>query len=380
MDARNSMNDEPIYHQRTWELLGKKAAGEADENELEELQELLKGQKENAQYMMNVMDYYWKSVQKASEPEEISNVSEQYQKEVMDKIALENQARVVAMDHKKRWIWAAAILLCLIGSWFVYHNVVKPGREMNIVITKNGSKTKVTLPDGTQVWLNVGSKLTYPNDFKHVSKREITLSGEAYFNVKHDADCPFIIHTDDLDIKDLGTIFNVRAYPKDHVTEATLISGSIEIILRDNPYRKLKLKPHEKVSYYDECSGFKLQKDKQSPSKEQDTKKLHSLKQVPARLEVTAVRPMVLGKKDTIVVETAWIKNQMVFRSEDFSHLAERMERWYNVKINIHDEAIKKYTFTGIFQGETLEQALKELQMIRPFQYRINKNEVIIAK
>lgn len=373
-----------MNYSRLWELLGKKTAGEATEKELAELQDLLKEQNEDAQYMLNVMDSYWKATTQASESQKINDITLLRKKETLDKLGFSKEEQPVILNspfvkNKRRWILAAAAVACLIGGWFVYQTVSEPEKDMNVVVTKNGSKTKVALPDGTEVWLNAGSKLSYPSDFKHVPNREITLEGEAYFDVKHNASQPFIIHTDDLDIKDLGTAFNVKAYPKDNVTEATLISGSIEVILRDNPGRKLILKPHEKVSYYEGHAGFELQNGRSDPDKK-EIKELHPLKHIPDRLEVTGIQPMVLDdNKDTVVVETAWMNNQMIFRSEDFSHLAERMERWYNVKIYIRDEAVKKYTFTGIFEGETLEQALKELQMIRPFQYQLKKNEVLIS-
>jgi ferric-dicitrate binding protein FerR (iron transport regulator) len=78
---------------------------------------------------------------------------------------------------------------------------------MNIVMVKDGSRKKVSLPDGSEVWLNGGSRLIYSKGLGHCNAREVTLSGEGYFKVKHYEDCPFIIHTDYLDIKDLGTVF-----------------------------------------------------------------------------------------------------------------------------------------------------------------------------
>src|SRR5690606_4757825 len=101
-----------------------------------------------------------------------------------------------------------------------------------------------------QVWLNADSRLSYPNDFQHGAEREVFLSGEAYFDVVHNAERPFIIHTQYLDIKDIGTAFNVKAYPDEDESEATLVTGAIKVSLHQNPDKSFILKPREKFVYY----------------------------------------------------------------------------------------------------------------------------------
>src|SRR5699024_2281168 len=123
-------------------------------------------------------------------------------------------------------------------------------RNLNTVTTKAGSKTKIMLPDGTKVWLNADSKLTYPNDFQHIPKREVTLVGEAYFKVKHDAEHPFVIHTKGLTVRDIGTEFNLKAYPDDENSSLSLIEGSVSVSLINDKDKDLILKPGEKVVYH----------------------------------------------------------------------------------------------------------------------------------
>jgi ferric-dicitrate binding protein FerR (iron transport regulator) len=365
---------------KIWALMGKKTAGEINENELLELNKLLNEEGQGIHYMTNVMEHYWESVNAAPENAGLLERSEQNKRKVIEGLVtrdyLQRIPLIGAIRRRKLWLSAAAVVILIITGGILYRTFNVPGTEMNIVATKNGSKTKITLPDGTQVWLNADSKLTYPNDFQHISTRQVTLSGEAFFEVIHDGNHPFVIHTRYLNIEDLGTSFNVRAYPNDGETEATLINGSITVSLRNDPGKNLLLKPGEKVLYYASDRKMSLLKD-EDPDKIQENKNIHSLKCAP-KLEVTHIKPLVVSAGDTVVAETAWMKNQLVFSSQKFSQLAHRLSRWYNVQVVIRDKRVENYTFTGIFEGETIEQALKELQMIRPFSFDIIKDKVII--
>src|SRR4030095_9403678 len=124
---------------------------------------------------------------------------------------------------------------------------VVASEAMSSVATKNGNRTKIVLPDGSQVWLNAGSNLDYNNLNFNKDVREVSLNGEAYFDVAKNAGKPFIIHTKKMDIKVLGTTFNVRSYSDEKITEAALIKGSIEVTLKDRKDQKIILKPNEKI-------------------------------------------------------------------------------------------------------------------------------------
>jgi len=144
-----------------------------------------------------------------------------------------------------RWLWiGAGIAAALIGFFlFVRTGDVKNDNNSskiagNVISTKPGSKSKVELPDGTQVWLNADSKLEYKGDFSG-KYREVSLSGEAYFDVVKDKSRPFLIHTSTIQVKVLGTAFNVRSYPADKTTETALIRGSVEITLNAHPDKKV---------------------------------------------------------------------------------------------------------------------------------------------
>lgn len=351
---------------RIWNLLVKKDRGTASKAELLELAQLLAGQPD-IQKMIEDLDSYWSSVAGAPESEQMKAMSDSNRLLAQTKLDLSGHRHTYNNRRTlKKLIAVVAIILTIIGTvTFVYLVVAHSTHNINIVRTKNGSKTEITLPDGSRVSMNGGSELSYPDNFKNSSTREVTICGEAYFDVKHDSSHPFIIHTQYLDIRDIGTVFNVRAYPNE-TSEATLISGSIEVNIRDKPETVLRLKPREKVIFAAD-----------TPASSASKPKSHPLSQ--GTLKVMKVAPIVGSSGDTIVPETAWTKNQLVFRSEAFGSLAGRMERWFNVKFYFINNDVRQYVFTGIFEAETLEESLRELQLSRPFNFTVTKDSVIIT-
>jgi transmembrane sensor len=123
---------------------------------------------------------------------------------------------------------AAAIVVLIAGMVFYLHTVKQSPAAPATIVAARGSKKFMQLPDGSKLWLNAGSRVVFSNGFT-AGNREMTLEGEAFFDVKHDEQHPFIIHTGRLDVRVLGTTLNVRAYPGDSTMETTLINGKVEI-------------------------------------------------------------------------------------------------------------------------------------------------------
>lgn len=360
---------------RIWELLAKRLSGEIQPSEVEELETLTRaGGQEGTEYMINVMKNYSDSIQNAPEHDSIRQTTRQRKEKAL--VRIEEEYAAMAFKEKKNfnWWYVAASVILLAGLFLFFSGPDSIQSSLNVVTTQNGSKSLVMLPDSTEVWLNAGSCLSYSSNFKDADVREVTLSGEAYFKVKHDVCHPFIIHTQYLNIKDLGTAFNVRAYPDENKCETTLIEGSITVSLKEDPGKNLHLKPGEKIMYF--VDKHKLVKNQEV---EEDIKKTAIQPITPThKLEVSRVSPVVIHPGDTVISEIAWLDNQLVFNNESFSELANRMNRFFDAKIEIKSRDVENYSFTGVFEGETLEQALNELQMIRPFRYTVNKNKVII--
>lgn len=352
--------------ERLWKLIVKRDSGEITSGELKELEYLLQ-RNETIKAAHTFIEEIWgKGISVADHPaDKVAGW-----KAVHKKI---NQIPNASKNNKKRFLKrftvAAAFAAIIVGSVSLYILVFsRKGmllngnvKGRNQVSTLLGSRSKVILPDGTKVWLNSGSKLTY-NDFSNASTREVTLSGEAFFQVIHDDEQPFIVHTNTIDVKDIGTSFVVKAYPEDDIFEATLIEGAVQVVDRRDTERRILLKPKEKIIIPLIDS---LQEPKLLEAQNNEREMVYKIDKV---------------KRDDhgLLPEIAWTQNKLVFNNEPFSQLAKRMERWYNVKICFEDSLIAQAPFTGIIENETLEQALKAMQFSKPFTYLMKDNKVWI--
>lgn len=262
----------------------------------------------------------------------------------------------------------AAIFFLFAGSiYFIYPKpepkaaVVAKNIDWETKEISKGAKSSMTLPDGTTVILNADSKIKFPKSFSGAT-REIYLSGEAFFDVSHDSTKPFIIHTDKMNIKVLGTQFNVRSYPLDSSYETTLIHGSVEVTLNDRPADRIILKPREKLIVSNSRQG----------------KAAASEISLPVHSELLVTNLHYISKTDSNVVETSWVDNKLVFLDESFANLAMDMERRYDVDIRFSNDVVRKYRFTGVFEKETIKEALDALKMIEKFNYKIEGTSVHI--
>jgi len=275
--------------------------------------------------------------------------------------------------HLKRFFAAAAALLILAAGIWLYavsgkknSSVTARVPKKSEIVTKNASKTNLVLPDGTKVWLNGGSKLSYDDTYGR-KLREVILVGEAFFDVTKNPEKPFIIHTRKMDIRVLGTAFNVMCYPDEKKVETSLLRGSIEVTLKDRPTEKIYLKPNEKLTLIDD-------KVVNSPGN-------NSRKIIPGTASaepMIAISHITYQAKDSSVIETSWLQNKLIFESETFEEVAKKMEKWYDVSIQFSDESVKNLHFTGTFEKETVSEALSAMQITTPFHYSISKKRLII--
>jgi ferric-dicitrate binding protein FerR (iron transport regulator) len=237
----------------------------------------------------------------------------------------------------------------------------------NEVSVSYGSKSRIVLPDGSVVNLNSGSILRYPADF-NANERGVFIEGEAFFDVKRNNSIPFYVKTRDITIRVLGTRFNVKSYSDDNVIETTLVSGTIEIYANQevstNQSRILVLKPNQQAIFRKQTGQLAV-----SGTGE----KMESRKIKPAR-------SLLVQKKTDLSPIISWKDNRLIFRDESFSDLSRRLERWYDVEIDIKDDELARAKFSGIFVRETIEQALNALKLATPFDYCMNKNKIVISK
>ena len=239
--------------------------------------------------------------------------------------------------------------------------------DNNVITVSYGSKSKITLPDGSTVNLNSGSTLRYPAKFSRLS-RSVYVDGEAFFDVIKDPKHPFYVKTRDITIKVLGTKFNVKSYADERTIQTTLVTGSIEIYSNKKEIseknRLLSLQPNQQVTIEKKPDGLKVigEKDKKG-------EKIGSLSKF-----------IDVSKQIDVISIVAWKDNRLVFRDEKFADLSRKLERWYDVDIEIKDPELKTALFSGVFVKETIEQALDALKMATPFRYQIKRNQITISK
>lgn len=234
---------------------------------------------------------------------------------------------------------AVIIPFFLLGGFLLYSLSV--GDELIEVTAAYGEQKRLLLPDSSEIWLNAGSTITYPETFAE-DKRLVTLDGEAYFIVSKDATKPFIVETSQLSIKVLGTKFNVRAYADDERISTTLTSGKVEVNVRSQLPRILQ--PNERLTY-----------DKST-----------------SHIDISTVESI-----DT----DSWIKGRLVFTNATAEEIFRALERRYNTTIEntLSIPATRRYT-VKFLKDEKLNEMLNILADIIGFTYQQNENKIIITK
>ncbi len=283
-------------------------------------------------------------------------------------IAEPQSAPVVVMKHRRGIIWAAATILLIASLSLLYwqnQDNVSAHSLGNVVATKKGSKSQVTLPDGTRVWLNADSRLAYVGDFQG-AVREITLTGEAFFEVAKDVKRPFIIHANSIDIKVLGTVFNLRSYAGESTTETSLLHGKIEVTLHNQPDNKIILKPNEKLIVANTITNDNSKNIELNGKEDQMETPL---------LTLSKIRYV---SNDTLPTEAYWVQNKLAFDNETFDKVVSKIERWYNVEVVIRNEQLKEQHYTGYFEGNTLEDVMEALHISGGLNYKIKPGKVIV--
>lgn len=246
------------------------------------------------------------------------------------------------ISYTKIWNVAAAVLVLFSCAFALYYRnmsaYARTGDNSLIVSVDKGQKANIVLPDGTKVWLNSDTELSYGEDFNQ-KKRVVNLSGEAYFEVAKKQDAPFTVRTEGLDVTALGTAFNVKAYEKDANVQATLINGSVSVKTKLQtriliPNQRLVLdKTQNKIIIYDESDAIDY---------------------------------------------TAWMNNMFTFNNSSFESIANELERQYNLKFVFEDEALKKIAFNGSIPNNSLESLLEAFSLTSPLSYYVNDSTVIL--
>lgn len=232
-----------------------------------------------------------------------------------------------------------------VGREIIYNKSINDNnttRLKNTIHIPYGKSFKLTLNDGTQVHLNSGSTLIYPQFFSDNSKREVFLVGEAYFAVAKDSKRPFIVKSKNIDIAVLGTQFNVSAYPDDNKNTVVLVEGSLEIQSIDNTHNKVLLKPHQK-----------------------------------AELDIKSGRDIEISDV-SVSKYILWKEGEMYFYNEAFHDILIKLERHFNVEIINNNDKLDNIKFTARFKDESIIDILNSFKAHTSFSYKVNDSFIHI--
>lgn len=238
---------------------------------------------------------------------------------------------------------AAVVAVTFLSVWFIFQEVQKDEFVgMQAITVPAGQRINITLPDGTNVWLNARTTIQYPIAFNK-KERHIKLDGQAYFDVAHNEDVPFVVETDKGNIEVLGTKFDVMAYTGADQFETALMEGTVKVNLTSDPTQSLILKP--------------------------DTK---------AYLDNGKLRQATLSDYSTY----RWKEGLISFENSSFSQIMKEFEKSYGIEIVIRNDEIQKYYYTGKFRiTDGVDYALRVLQKDIHFTYQRDlENHIIYIK
>lgn len=231
--------------------------------------------------------------------------------------------------------------LYMLGKYYsTRHSQNFVNQAYNEVFSSADAITKVTLPDGSSVWLNHNSTLKYPATFEG-DFRIVELTGEGYFEVAHNPEIPFIVKAGEIQIKALGTVFNVMDYPEEDRIETSLINGRVEL-LRTGTNGKvvplLTIKPTD-LAVFQKSSN--------------------------------AINTYTINDDRYF----SWKEGKLVFNKEPIGEVGKKLSRWFNVDFQVTDPELLDLTYTGTFVNETLPQVMELLALVSPIRYSISNRE-----
>lgn len=238
----------------------------------------------------------------------------------------------------------AAVVLLTVGLWTFYQNTIRNvNKEISYVYMEApaGQRAHLILPDGTGVWLNAQSRLSYTTDFSS-KNRVVQLEGEGYFEVTSDEENPFIVHAERLNIRVTGTKFNIRSY-NEEISLVTLLEGKVE------------------VSNTEETNKYTLQPNEQA--------------------SVTITGDITHSQSLGVENVNSWISGGFYYLNEPLSDIARDLERRFNVSIRITDKSLADEMFTYRADGSaTLFQILRHLKGTNELDYRMNGEHIEIVE
>ena len=316
-----------------------------DKNALDELKTWIAASAENQQYFICQREIWFSAVSReAASVYDKDKAFENFRNRVESQKEIQSTSRR-GFSLSALWRYAAVVAIIIavgcISYWQGEVNVKDTFADISVEAPL-GSKTKLYLPDGTLVWLNAGSRMTYSQGFG-VDNRKVELEGEGYFEVKRNEKIPFFVKTKDLQLQVLGTKFNFRDYPEDHELVVSLLEGKVGLnnLLREE--KEAVLSPDERA-VLNKANGL---------------------------LTVESV---------TASNASQWTDGYLFFDEELLPDIAKELERSYNVKIHIANDSLKTFRFYGNFvrREQNIQEVLEALASTEKMQYKIEERNITI--
>ncbi len=287
----------------------------------------------NASRKFSAIKVFWNNYFPKSKP---NNIIEKTEKKLGFKYGF------ILKTRKSFLLKIAALIIFVLSFSFSTYQLLKPKQKLtlNEYSCAQGEIKAIVLSDGTKVWLNSSSILIASEPFTDET-REVMLFGEAYFEVAHNAEQPFIVKSPGLETKVLGTIFNITAYPEDEKHEISLYEGKVELKIKYNHSVKKILIPGQRAYFNTDNNELKIINTD-------------------------------LGKP------AQWRDGILRFYDEDMNSIAKKLERKFQTKILISDKKVGNLNFTANFDIEPLEKILDLLKEAQNFNYQKTENGIIL--
>ena len=326
----NELNDE---------IIKKYLQGDCSEDDFIRINTWIKESKDNARRLFLMEETYQAGKRN---PFIEKRQTEQAEARLFRRLEIEKTAQQKTKRIRNLMKYAAMIAVILLGGsgvgYWIYQ--LDPSQDMLIARADNAVQM-VTLPDGTKVWLNQSTTLTYPRQFSS-KERNVHLEGEAYFEVTKNRQKPFIVESQSMRVRVLGTIFNFKSSKDCRITEASLIEGEIEV-----------------KGQKDEGMVILLPGQK-------------------AELNKTTGRLMV--KQVNVRMDAAWHDGLIPFEQADIFEIAQTLERFYDVKIILSPDIKADKTYSGVLKKkDTIDAVLKSLTNSIPINYKIVGDNIFIS-
>ena len=219
----------------------------------------------------------------------------------------------------------------------------KPTEGLVEIVTPPAARIHFTLPDGSSGWLNSESVLSYSASLNG-KERIVELKGEGYFDIAKNPNRPFIVKSSNIEVKVIGTKFNINAYPEDSDVEITLQSGKVEVYgIKDSKTKIAQLIPGEQIT-----------------------------------IPKTNIKHALKTKVSDTKHFTGWIEDLLIFRGEPMEDVAKKLSRWFNVDVKLQGDELKDYKLHATFHQESLEEILKLIKLTSPIDYKIVKRKKLL--